>query len=72
MIDPSRKPSNPRYSDETGQKILLTVGLLEYPGDHTYCARPDDYVQLGRDLFALAQSGEFGPVAPYVPPAPGP
>jgi hypothetical protein len=37
-----------------------------------FTAAPEDPEQMGRELFAAAMAGEFGPVADYVPPPPVP
>jgi hypothetical protein len=37
-----------------------------------FTATPDDPEPMGRELFAAAVAGEFGPVGEYVPPPPAP
>lgn len=45
---------------------------IEHPkfGWLPFTASPDDVEEQGRELFKRAQAGEFGQVAPYVPPVP--
>ena len=49
-------------------------GEIEHPllGWLPFTAAPDDPEPMGRELFAAAVAGEFGPVAEYVPPPPAP
>jgi hypothetical protein len=44
--------------------------ILNHPefGEIPFCASPDDSEAHGRELYALALAGEFGPIAPYVAP----
>lgn len=50
------------------------VGTVDLEIDHpafgwlTFSASPDDVEPHGRDLYARAMAGEFGPVAPWVEP----
>lgn len=37
-------------------------------GEIPFCASPDDSEAHGRDIYAAAVHGDFGPVAPYVAP----
>jgi hypothetical protein len=60
---------NPRFN------ALGTIdGEIEHPqlGWVPFTASPDDPESLGRELYAAAMAGEFGPVAEYVPPPPAP
>lgn len=53
---------NPRWINE-GSAIMLDVleaGATEYV---PFVAMPDDVAEHGRQLFALAQAGEFGEIA---------
>lgn len=51
--------------------IDLTYNHPAY-GPIPFTASPDDSEPLGRDLYARAVAGEFGPIAPYVAPTPTP
>lgn len=55
----------PQYT--TDGMILLTVDFEEI-GEIPFHASPDDPEERGRDLYARAVAGEFGPVAAYEPP----
>ncbi len=57
----------PRYANAENTLIDLT---LMHPvfGEIPFTADPQDVEAHGRDLFARAVAGEFGPVAEYVPP----
>ncbi len=58
---------NPQYN---------AAGTVDLEFDHPeygwipFTASPDDIEQTGRDLYAQAVAGDFGPIAPYVPPPP--
>jgi len=55
--------------DHTAINCMVTFeGLGEVP----YTASPTDSVVHSRAIFAAAADGQFGAVAPYVAPAPGP
>lgn len=58
---------DPRYVNAQGTLIDLT---LTHPvfGEIPFTASPEDVEEHGRDLFARAVAGEFGPVAEYVAP----
>jgi hypothetical protein len=58
---------NPKYNE------LGTIDLeIESPlyGWIPFTASPDDVEQFGRDLYAQAIAGAFGPIAPYIPAPP--
>lgn len=59
---------DPVYGDDTGNSIEIIVKWEEFPEEMPFGATPYDPESYGRDLFYRAQAGEFGPVAPYVPP----
>ena len=58
---------NPQYNS------YGTVDLeIEHPeyGWISFTASPDDVEEYGRQLYAQAIAGEFGPINPYIPPPP--
>jgi len=59
---------DPVYGDAEGNAIVLTVKWEEFNEEMPFGATTYDPEQYGRDLYYRAQAGEFGPVAPYVPP----
>jgi len=59
---------DPFYGDAIGNNITLTVKWEEFNEEMPFGATTYDPEQYGRDLYYRAQAGEFGPVAPYVPP----
>ena len=59
---------DPVYADETGNCIALIVKWEEFNEEMPFGATTYDPEQYGRDLYYRAQAGEFGAVAPYVPP----
>jgi hypothetical protein len=61
---------DPVYADETGNCISLIVKWEEFNEEMPFGATTYDPEQYGRDLYARAKTGEFGVVAPYVPPEP--
>lgn len=62
---------NPQYSNADGTTIDVELKHPEY-GWIPFTASPDDPEELGRDIYAAAIAGEYGPVAPYVAPPPEP
>lgn len=62
---------NPRYSDSQAVTVDLEINHPDY-GWIPFTASPDDPEQHGRDIYAAAIAGEYGPIAPYVEPEPGP
>lgn len=60
--------SAPAWSDAAHSAIDLLV-TLEGVGEVPFTAAPNDPEPHGRTLFARAVAGDFGAVAPYVPPA---
>jgi hypothetical protein len=61
---------DPKYNDNTGNSIDLIVKFYEFDREVPFAATSYDDMDYGRELHARAQAGEFGPVAPYVPPIP--
>lgn len=60
---------NPVFTSSDGSSI---TGELNHPelGWIPFTACPDDVEAIGRDIYARASMGEFGPVGPYVAPPP--
>jgi hypothetical protein len=59
---------DPVWNDDTGQSILLTVKWEEFNEEMPFGACSYDPMPHGVDLYNRAKAGEFGAVAPYVPP----
>ena len=59
---------DPIWNDDTGQSILLTVKWAEFNEEHPFSADSYDVMPHGVDLYNRAKLGEFGEIAPYVPP----
>lgn len=55
---------NPQYAVPDGTLINLDWDHPEY-GWIPFTASPDDVEQHGRDIYAAALAGEYGPIAPY-------
>lgn len=55
---------NPRYNSSSSKQILFDCIYNGKPT--TFLAGPKDIQQYGRDIFAAAISGKYGPIAPYV------
>lgn len=62
---------NPKWVNAEHTLIDMEINHAEY-GWLPFTASPTDLEEYGRNLFAAATSGEFGPVAEYVPPPPEP
>lgn len=58
--------SNPRWAGADGSAIDLVV-TFEGLGEVPFLATAGDIEEHGRDLFARASAGEFGPIAPFEP-----
>lgn len=63
---------NPKYATPNGSLIDVELNHPEY-GWIPFTASPDDEEQHGRDIYAAAHAGEYGPVAAHgAEPAPEP
>lgn len=62
--------NNPVWANRSQTKINLTVRFDHIDKDIPFTADINDVEAHGRDIFARAQSGEFGEVAPFLPTAP--
>jgi hypothetical protein len=58
---------NPKYSQADNSTIDIEINHAVY-GWIPFTADPKDVEAHGRELFAQAVAGEFGEIAPYVPP----
>lgn len=63
---------DPVYNDETGNSIFLWVKFEEFAEELPFTATNFDVMDYGRQIYANAVNGMYGPVAPYVPPPPPP
>ena len=59
---------NPVWNSDDGQQIFITVKWAEFNEEHPFNATSFDLMEHGVDLFNRAKNGEFGEIAPYVPP----
>ena len=59
---------DPIYANADGDAINLMVKFVEMPDVLQFCATPYDPEPYGVELYYNAQAGDYGPVAPYVPP----
>ena len=59
---------DPIYCSEDGQIIDLKVKFYEFAEEMNFGATPYDPMPHGIELYNRALAGEFGPIAPYVPP----
>lgn len=61
---------NPIWDDETGNGIFVIAKFEEIGEELPFLATNYDTVPHGIDLFNRIIAGEFGEIAPYVPPPP--
>jgi len=59
---------DPFWNSADGQQICLTVKFEEFNEEMPFNATIFDSMAYGVELYNRAKAGEFGPVAPYVPP----
>lgn len=59
---------NPIYSSEDGQTIDLRVKFVEFAEEIGFGATPFDPMPYGVELYNRALAGDYGPIAPFVPP----
>ena len=63
--------ANPQWANVEGSAIILDCEFSHLPGEILpFRATPTDTEAHGRDVFARAVAGEFGPIAEYVAPPP--
>lgn len=60
--------TNPIYGNAEGTNITLQVKFAEFDEVLPFAATSYDSMSYGVDLYNRAKSGEFGVIAPYVPP----
>jgi len=60
--------NTPVYGNAEGTNIQLVVKWQEFNEEMPFAATSYDTMPHGVDLYNRAKSGEFGAVAPYVPP----
>ena len=59
---------NPVYVDETGDRIDCDVKFDTLPTYVPFTADKNDVEPHGREIYAQLVAGDWGPIAPYVPP----
>lgn len=63
--------ANPRYSNAESTAVLLDCEFSHFPGEvMPFNATANDIEPHGKNIYARAIAGEFGPIAPYVAPPP--
>jgi hypothetical protein len=62
--------TNPKYTNEEGTGIDLTVQFAEFPELIPFHAMPNDNETHGVELYNNAKAGQYGEIAAYVPPPP--
>lgn len=60
--------NNPIYVDETNQAINLIVKFVEFSNPLPFTATSYDSEDYGRQIYYNALNGDYGVIAPYVPP----
>jgi len=59
---------DPRWANAEQTLIDLIIKWDSYPEELPFTANPNDVEEYGRQIYAAAAAGQFGPVAPYVAP----
>lgn len=59
---------NCSWNDENNTSIEMTVKFEEISEELPFLATPNDPMPYGVELFNNAVNGDYGVVAPYVPP----
>ncbi len=59
---------DPVYSDDTGNAIAMYVKFAEFNEELPFTAANFDVMDYGRELYANAVAGAYGPIGEYVPP----
>ena len=60
--------ANPVWSSADNTAINILAQFDTFPSPLPFTASPTDPEAYGRDIYARIIAGEFGPIAPYVPP----
>lgn len=64
---------NPAWNNESGHEIFVIVKWEEFSEEMPFTASDYEWdTPHGKDVFIRAVAGEFGEIAPYVPPVPVP
>ncbi len=61
---------DPRWANAEQTLIDLIIKWDEIPEELPFTASPNDVVDYGRQIYAAAAEGQYGPVAAYTPPPP--
>lgn len=64
--------SNPVWANEANTAIDVLAQFDTFPSPIPFTASPTDTTSYGPNIYSRAVAGEFGVVAPYVPPPPPP
>lgn len=59
---------NPHYTGEEQTTIVVTVKFYEFEDEFLYGANSWDTEPHGIEIYTKALAGDFGPIAPYIPP----
>jgi hypothetical protein len=59
---------DPRWVNAEQSLIDLIIKWDAYPEELPFTANPNDVEEYGREIYAAAAAGQFGPVAAYVAP----
>jgi len=60
---------SPVYANAENTQINCNVKFEEIPEYFPFTASPTDPMDYGRELYAQLVAGQWGQIAPYVPPA---
>jgi hypothetical protein len=61
---------DPVWANAENTAIFLIVKFYEIPEELPFTAMPTDPEPWGVELYNNAVAGDYGPIAPYVPPPP--
>lgn len=65
--------SNPVWANAEQTLINCDITVEQYPGEVLpFTASPEDTAEHGKQIYANAVAGQYGPVGAYVPPPPPP
>lgn len=60
--------TNPIYADASGDVINCEITFDNIGNPLPFTANANDVEEHGRAVYAALVAGEYGPIAPYVPP----
>jgi hypothetical protein len=63
---------DPVWANDTNTAINLIVKFVEIADELPFTATPNDPMSYGVELFNNAVAGDYGVIAPYIPPEPVP